>query len=83
MEKKFLSETKEGVVNQTWWPYRFAGSTRNAGAELKQIFSGVKTFDTPKPRPLIERILELSTHKNADCWIVFPVPELPHMQYWK
>jgi adenine-specific DNA-methyltransferase len=50
MEKKFLSEAKSGVVNQTWWPYEFAGSTRNAGAELKQIFGGEKTFATPKPR---------------------------------
>ena len=44
MEKKFLSEMKEGVVNQTWWPYTFAGSTRNAGAELKKIFGGEKTI---------------------------------------
>jgi len=65
MEKKFLSETKEGVVNQTWWPYRFAGSTRNAGAELKAVFGGEKVFDTPKPRALLERIVELATHPKA------------------
>lgn len=65
MEKKFLFEMKEGVVNQTWWPYKFAGSTRNAGAELKAIFDGEKRFDTPKPKALIERIIELATHKHA------------------
>ena len=65
MEKKFLFEMKEGVVNQTWWPYKFAGSTRNAGAEIKAIFDGEKLFDTPKPRALIERIIELSTHKEG------------------
>lgn len=59
MEKKFLSEAKAGVVNQTWWPYEFAGSTRNAGAELKEIFDGEKPFETPKPRKLIERILDI------------------------
>ncbi len=61
MEKKFLSEVKEGVVNQTWWPYTFAGSTRNASAELKGIFDGRKVFDTPKPEMLIKRLLDLAT----------------------
>lgn len=65
MEKKFLSEVKQGVVNQTWWPYEFAGSTRNASAELKAIFGGEKSFDTPKPVQLIKRILELATSENA------------------
>ncbi|MEZ5784631.1 MAG: site-specific DNA-methyltransferase [Rhizobiaceae bacterium] len=65
MEKKFLSETKEGVVNQTWWPYEFAGSTRNAGAELKAIFGGEKPFETPKPSQLLGRILELAVHPEA------------------
>ena len=61
MEKKFLSEVKEGVVNQTWWPYGFAGSTRNASAELKGLFHGEKAFETPKPEKLALRVLELAT----------------------
>ena len=65
MEKKFLSEAKDGVVNQTWWPYEFAGSTRNAGAELKAIFDGAKPFETPKPRKLLDRILALATDESA------------------
>ncbi|MHB1249049.1 MAG: DNA methyltransferase [Polaromonas sp.] len=65
MEKKFLSEAKAGVVNQTWWPYEFAGSTRNAGAELKEIFGGEKPFDTPKPMQLLERILEMSSDETS------------------
>src|SRR5205814_1589498 len=65
MEKKFLSEAKIGVVNQTWWPYEFAGSTRNAGAELKEIFDGEKPFPTPKPLALIERVLELATDESS------------------
>jgi adenine-specific DNA-methyltransferase len=62
MEKKFLSEVKEGIVNQTWWPYDFAGSTRNASAEMKGIFEGSKSFDTPKPEKLIQRIFDLATN---------------------
>lgn len=60
MEKKFLSEAKEGVVNQTWWPYDFAGSTRNASAEMKELFAGAKPFDTPKPTQLFKVIISLS-----------------------
>ena len=61
VEKKFLSEVKQGVVGQTWWPYEFAGSTRNASAEMKGLFEGQKSFDTPKPEKLASRIFELST----------------------
>ena len=61
MEKKFLSEVKSGVVNQTWWPYDFAGSTRNASAEMKGLFGGTKAFETPKPEKLAYRIIQLST----------------------
>ena len=64
MEKKFLSEAKEGVVNKTWWPYEFAGSTRNASAELKALFEGQKVFDTPKPEKLLQRIFEIATNPN-------------------
>ena len=64
MEKKFLTEVKVGVVNQTWWPYEFAGSTRNASAEMKALFDGEKAFDTPKPERLIQRILEMVTTRG-------------------
>jgi len=60
MEKKFLKEAKEGVTNQTWWPYEIGGSTRNASAEMKALF-GEKAFDTPKPERLLERILQIAT----------------------
>lgn len=65
MEKKFLSETKAGVVNQSWWPYEFAGSTRNASAEIKDIFDGGKPFDTPKPTKLIRRIIDMCTDSES------------------
>ena len=64
VEKKFLLEVKPGVVNQTWWPYNFAGSTRNASAELKEIFEE-KIFDTPKPSILIKRILKISSSDDS------------------
>ena len=68
MEKKFLSEVKEGVVNQTWWPYQLAGSTRNASAELKAVFDGQKLFDTPKPVQLAKVIISMAA--DADSLIL-------------
>ncbi len=59
-EKKFLSEVKQDVVNQTWWPYEFGGSTRNASVEMKAIF-GHKAFDTPKPEKVVARILAMAS----------------------
>lgn len=61
VEKKFLSEVKDGVVPQTWWPYEFAGSTRNASAEMKGLFEGTKAFDTPKPEKIVMRALEIAS----------------------
>ena len=65
MEKKFLSEAKDGVVNQTWWPYEFAGSTRNANAEIKDLFDGGRPFDTPKPIRLIQRAIQMATGPDS------------------
>ncbi len=64
MEKKFLIEAKEGVVNKTWWPYEFAGSTRNASAEIKALFGGQKAFDTPKPEKIVQRALEIASDEG-------------------
>lgn len=63
--KKFLSEVQQGVVPTTWWNYEFAGSTRNAKAELKDLFPEGAPFDTPKPCKLIRKILEISTDKES------------------
>ncbi len=65
MEKKFLSEVKDGVVNQTWWPYQFAGSTRNASAEMKEIFNGQKAFDTPKPIELLKIVAAMASDSDS------------------
>jgi len=64
--KTFLSEVKDGVTPITWWEYRFAGSTRRARADLKDLFNGTRGFDTPKPLDLMEKILLLSTSGESD-----------------
>ena len=66
--KRFLSEVREGVVPQTLWPWKDAGSTRNAKQEFSQVMSlrpSEDAFITPKPSKLIRRIAEIATDKDS------------------
>ena len=66
--KRFLSEVKEGIVPQTIWSWKDAGSTRNAKQEISEIMSAGANEDlfiTPKPSKLIERILRIATDKDS------------------
>lgn len=63
--KKFLSETKSGVVPTTWWPYKFAGSNSTAKTQLRDILQGKDVFITPKPIELIQRILEIASGPDS------------------
>jgi adenine-specific DNA-methyltransferase len=58
--KLFLSE-HEGSVPETIWSD--TSNAANAADEMKLIF-GEQIFETPKPVPLIKRILEIATTKN-------------------
>ncbi|MEN9596949.1 MAG: hypothetical protein RL236_1383, partial [Pseudomonadota bacterium] len=62
--KKIYLNKQEGRVPETWWAGNEFGTTRQAKAELKEIFSD-GLFDTPKPTSLIERVLQLSTDKDS------------------
>ncbi|NMC55005.1 MAG: site-specific DNA-methyltransferase [Chloroflexi bacterium] len=66
--KRFLSEVKDGVVPQTYWPWKDVGSTRHSKQELSKLLSaksGEDLFITPKPVALIKRILEIATDKES------------------
>ena len=63
--KRFLSEVKDGVVPQTIWHWKQAGSTRHSKQELSSILNlGVSTdvFVTPKPVSLLGRILTIASN---------------------
>ena len=63
--KRFIDKVG-GVVPSTWWTREFAGDNQEARKELRKLFSADETdFTTPKPTQLIERILQISTDKNA------------------
>ncbi len=62
--KRFLSEVKQGVTPMSLWTYQEVGHTQDAKREIKEIFDGQALFDTPKPKALLKRILEISTQEN-------------------
>ena len=66
--KRFLSEVKDGVVPRTLWPWQEVGSTRHSKQEISQILNlGASSdlFVTPKPTALLQRILQIATHKDS------------------
>ena len=66
--KRFLSEVRDGVVPQTIWSWQDVGSTRNSKQALSSLLakqSGEEIFITPKPVPLVRRILEIASNKES------------------
>lgn len=66
--KRFLSEVREGVVPQTLWPWSEVGSTRHAKQELSKVMEAKASSDlfiTPKPKRLIERIIQIASDKDS------------------
>jgi adenine-specific DNA-methyltransferase len=59
--KRYLSEVGD-LVPRTLWSKADVGSNRTSKNELRKLFPGVSSFDTPKPERLIERILNIATN---------------------
>ena len=64
IHKLYLADLN-GKVPENIWTDGVAGTTRQATAELKQIFGGNAPFDTPKPVALVERIIQISTNSES------------------
>lgn len=62
--KRFLAEVRDGMPPINFWDHRFAAHTDTANQELKDIF-GDKSFPTPKPSQLIQRVLQIATDKDS------------------
>jgi adenine-specific DNA-methyltransferase len=62
MQKKFLTEVKDGITVQTWWDRDFAGDNKIAKYESKLIFP--MPFSTPKPEKLLQQILHIGSGEN-------------------
>ncbi len=63
MQKRFLSEVREGITPQSWWDREFAGDNKIARYEIKELFPE-NPFDTPKPTLLLERIFQVGANLN-------------------
>lgn len=59
LRKIYLAD-QDGRTPENLWSAEFAGTTRQANAELKELFDS-PPFDTPKPISLGQRILSLIT----------------------
>lgn len=59
--KRFLSEVKQGIVPQTYWPYDEVGHTQDAKREVVALF-GDDPFGTPKPEKLLARVMNIATN---------------------
>jgi site-specific DNA-methyltransferase (adenine-specific)/adenine-specific DNA-methyltransferase len=62
--KRFLSEVRDGMPPINFWDHKFAAHTDIANQELKDLF-GEKSFPTPKPSLLVQRILQIATDKGS------------------
>lgn len=58
--KRYLSEVGD-LVPRTIWGKADAGSNRTSKNEMRALFPGDSSFDTPKPELLMKRILEVAT----------------------
>ena len=59
--KRYLSEVGN-LVPRTIWSKNDVGSNRTSKNEMRKLFPGVSSFDTPKPEKLIERVLDIATN---------------------
>jgi adenine-specific DNA-methyltransferase len=58
--KRYLSEVGD-LVPRTIWSKGDVGSNRTSKNEMRSLFPGASSFDTPKPERLIERVLSIAT----------------------
>jgi adenine-specific DNA-methyltransferase len=64
--KCFRSESSDGVVPHTMWRADEVGTTDTAKKAIKDLFDGIEVFDTPKPIPLLKRLLQIGTGPSSE-----------------
>ena len=62
---RIYADTGVGRPPETIFYNSDVGSSRTAKSQIKSIFSGTATFETPKPIGLLERVLEVATNKDS------------------
>lgn len=59
--KQFLDDAKRGLTPETLWKAEDVGTNDHAKKHLIKMFPDEDVFDTPKPEPLIQRVVEIAT----------------------
>ena len=65
IRRKTYLENVGGKLPTNFWPYTDVGHTDEAAKQIKAIFGGEATFDTPKPSRLIEFVLKIASSEDA------------------
>lgn len=63
--KKFTGDVKQGLTPHTLWKAEEVGTNDSAKKELIALFEGAEVFPTPKPVPLIKRIVEIASSPDS------------------
>lgn len=61
---KIFADEQSNRPPETIWYHTEVGSNRTSKIEMKQVFGGDKSFDTPKPERLIQRVLQIATNPS-------------------
>ncbi len=61
--KMFLSEARN-ITPVNFWDHEYAGNTDDGTKDLKELFE-VKVFDNPKPKQLIQRVIEHGSQTDS------------------
>lgn len=60
--KRYLTEVQDGLVPRTWWTGSEVGTNQDAKRDhLRKMFPDATPFSTPKPEPLLERIIGIGS----------------------
>jgi adenine-specific DNA-methyltransferase len=62
--KRFLNGSNRGLTPETLWPAEAVGTSDSAKKHLLRLFRDHPVFDTPKPEPLIARVLKIATQEG-------------------
>ena len=62
--RKIYLQRQDGRIVESIWFGKDVGTTRDANATLKEIFTEELPFETPKPVNLVKRIIQITTDEN-------------------
>lgn len=62
--KRFLAGSSLGLTPETLWLAKDVGTNDDAKKQLLRLLPDLSLFETPKPEPLIARVLDIATNES-------------------